>query len=147
MIVLGGLIKEDFQDTEQRVPGLGDIPLLGWFFRYNKTSKIKTNLMVFLQPTILKDAALTSAHTGDKYNFIRGQQLGLRKEGFRLADEEDSPLLAEVKQFMTLPPPYSETIPAEEDSNQLMDAVIQTPPTIMEQVNDKQSESTVGGKQ
>lgn len=145
MIVLGGLIREDFQDAEQRVPGLGDIPLLGWLFRYNKTSKIKTNLMIFLQPTILKDAALTSAHTGDKYNFIRGQQLALREEGFRLADEESSPLMAEVKQFMTLPPPYSETVPAEEDK-QSMDA-IQTPPTIMEQVNDKQSESTDGGKQ
>ncbi|MCW8986056.1 MAG: type II secretion system secretin GspD, partial [Gammaproteobacteria bacterium] len=115
MIVLGGLIKEDFQDTEQRVPGLGDVPLLGWFFRYNKTSKIKTNLMVFLQPTILKDAALTSAHTGDKYNFIRGQQLKLREEGFRLASEEDSPLLAENKQFLTLPAPYSESSLSESD--------------------------------
>ena len=64
MIVLGGLIKEDFQEQEQRVPLLGDIPLLGYFFRYNTTTKIKTNLMVFLQPTILKDAALTSSHTG-----------------------------------------------------------------------------------
>ena len=142
MIVLGGLIKEDFQDSEQRVPGLGDIPLLGWFFRYNKTSKIKTNLMVFLQPTILKDAALTSAHTGDKYNFIRGQQLSLREEGFRLADEEESPLLAENKQFLTLPPPYQEMAVEEEKKNQSS-----LPPTLMEQVNDKQSESTDGGKQ
>ncbi|MCW9031321.1 MAG: type II secretion system secretin GspD [Gammaproteobacteria bacterium] len=145
MIVLGGLIKEDFQDTEQRVPGLGDVPLLGWFFRYNKTSKIKTNLMVFLQPTILKDAALTSAHTGDKYNFIRGQQLKLREEGFRLASEEDSPLLAENKQFLTLPAPYSESSLSESDDEKLK--VIAVPPTMMEKVNDKQSESTDGGKQ
>ncbi|MCW8900664.1 MAG: type II secretion system secretin GspD [Gammaproteobacteria bacterium] len=145
MIVLGGLIKEDFQDTEQRVPGLGDVPLLGWFFRYNKTSKIKTNLMVFLQPTILKDAALTSAHTGDKYNFIRGQQLKLREDGFRLASEEDSPLLAENKQFLTLPAPYSESSLSESDDEKLK--VIAVPPTMMEKVNDKQSESTDGGKQ
>lgn len=145
MIVLGGLIKEDFQDSEQRVPGLGDIPLLGWFFRYNKTSKVKTNLMVFLQPTILKDAALTSAHTGDKYNFIRAQQLKLRKEGFRLAAEEDSPLLAENKQFLNLPLPYSEAVVTEDDKTK--SSAIAVPPTMMEQVNDSQSKSTDGGNQ
>ena len=145
MIVLGGLIKEDFQDNEQRVPGLGDIPILGWFFRYNKTSKVKTNLMVFLQPTILKDAALTSAHTGDKYNFIRAQQLKLRKEGFRLAAEEDSPLLAENKQFLNLPLPYSEAVVTEDDKTK--SSAIAVPPTMMEQVNDKQPKSTDGGNQ
>ena len=145
MIVLGGLIKEDFQDNEQRVPGLGDIPLLGWFFRYNKTTKVKTNLMVFLQPTILKDAALTAAHTGDKYNFIRAEQLKLREEGFRLAAEEESPLLAKNKQFLNLPPPYSETIKGEDDKDK--SSTIAVPPTMMEQVNDKQPKSTDGGNQ
>lgn len=147
MIVLGGLIKEDFQEREQRVPGLGDIPLLGWFFRYNTTSKVKTNLMIFIQPTILKDAALTSAHTGDKYNYIRGQQLDLRKDGFRLADEENSPLLAEVKQFMTLPPPYKETVSLDDEGNETSNNGLQQPPTIMEQVNDKQSGTNLGGQQ
>lgn len=145
MIVLGGLIKEDFQDNEQRVPGLGDIPLLGWFFRYNKTTKVKTNLMVFIQPTILKDAALTAAHTGDKYNFIRAQQLKLREDGFRLADEENSPLLAKNKQFLNLPPPYSETVKSEDDKTK--SPTIAVPPTMMEQVNDKQPKSTDGGNQ
>jgi len=145
MIVLGGLIKEDFQDNEQRVPLLGDIPLLGYFFRYNATSKVKTNLMVFLQPTILKDAALTSAHTGDKYNFIRANQLSLREEGFNLADEEDSPVLAEVKHFMKLPLPYSETVTREDDETE--SSIIAIPPTMMEQVNDKQPKSTDGGNQ
>lgn len=147
MIVLGGLIKEDFQDNEQRVPLLGDIPLLGYFFRYNTTSKIKTNLMIFLQPTILKDAALTSSHTGDKYNFIRGQQLDLRKEGFVIADEEDSPLLGEVKQFMKLPLPYNETVTTEDGSKEATNTGIETPPTMMEQVNDEQPKSTDGGNQ
>lgn len=147
MIVLGGLIKEDFQENEQRVPLLGDIPLLGYFFRYNTTTKVKTNLMVFLQPTILKDAALTSSHTGDKYNFIRAKQLSLREEGFRLASEEDSPLLDEVKQFMKLPPPYKETVTTEEGSNESTTTSIEPPPTMMEQVNDKQPESTDGGNE
>jgi general secretion pathway protein D len=98
-----------------------------------------------LQPTILKDAALTSAHTGDKYNFIRAQQLKLRKEGFRLAAEEDSPLLAENKQFLKLPLPYSEAVVTEDDNNK--SSVIAVPPTMMEQVNDKQPKSTDGGNQ
>ena len=143
MIVLGGLIEETLTDSEQSVPGLGDIPLLGWFFRYNKSELIKTNLMVFLQPTILKDAAIASAHTGDKYNFIRAKQLKLREDGLNLLDEEDSPLLAENKQFLTLPLPYSETVISDEEKNK----TIGIPPTMMEQVNDEQSKSTDGGKQ
>ena len=144
MIVLGGLIEETLIDTEQRVPGLGDIPLLGWFFRYNTTELRKTNLMVFLQPTILKDAALTSAHTGDKYNFIRAKQLKLRDEGFHLASEEDSPLLVKNKQFLTLPKPYSDGEASESEEENKSSTI---PPTMMEQVNDKQSESTDGGQQ
>lgn len=142
MIVLGGLIQEELREGEQRVPGLGDIPLLGWFFRYNKTELVKTNLMVFLQPTILKDAAITAAYTGDKYNYIRAKQLKLREDGLRLASEEESPLLKENKQFLKLPKPYSDLEKSESDNS----AEIAIPPT-MEQVNDKQSESTVGGKQ
>lgn len=143
MIVLGGLIEEKLGESEQRVPGLGDIPLLGWFFRYNVSTLDKKNLMVFIQPTILKDAALTSAHTGDKYNYIRAQQLKLREEGLRLVSEEESPLLAENEQFLTLPAPYSETAPIDGDNK----SVIAVPPTMMEQVNDKQSKSTDGEKQ
>jgi len=140
MIVLGGLIQEELREGEQRVPLLGDIPLLGWFFRYSKTDLVKTNLMVFLQPTILKDAAVTAAYTGDKYNYIRAKQLKLREDGLRLASNEDSPLLEKNKQFLTLPKPYKETAVKNNTS------INTIPPTMMEQVNDKQSESTVGGQ-
>jgi len=142
MIVLGGLIQEELREAEQSVPGLGAIPLLGWFFRYNKTELVKTNLMVFLQPTILKDAAVTLAHTGSKYNYIRAKQLKLREDGMRLLSDEDSPLLAKNKQFLTLPEPYKEDIDKEENS----DSITVVPPTMMEQVNDK-STSTDGGAQ
>ncbi len=126
------------------MPLLGDIPLLGWFFRYTKSDVIKTNLMVFLQPTILKDAAIIASYTGDKYNYIRAKQLELREEGLRLASKEQSPLLAENKQFLTLPLPYNETV-TKEDGEQ--SSVTAEPPTMMEQVNDKQSKPTDGGNQ
>ena len=141
MIVLGGLIQEELREAEQSVPGLGAIPLLGWFFRYNKTELVKTNLMVFLQPTILKDAAVTLAHTGSKYNYIRAKQLKLREEGIRLLSDENSPLLAKNKQFLTLPEPYKDDA---EDKKKGSITVV--PPTMMEQVNDK-STSTDGGAQ
>lgn len=128
MVVLGGLIQDELREGEQRVPGLGDIPLLGWFFRYNKTELVKTNLMVFLQPTILKDAAITAAHTGEKYNYIRAKQLKLREDGWRLADDEESPLLEEQKQFLTLPPPYQEGQQTDKQSGSAIDL----PPTLTE---------------
>ena len=143
MIVLGGLVEEKLDDAEQSVPGLGSIPLLGWFFRYNKTSLVKTNLMVFLQPTILKDKATTLSHTGSKYNFMRAKQLKLREEGLHLLSEEDSPLLAENKQFLTLPKPYNEMDSSKTDP--AIPNVNSEPPTMMEQVNDEQSKATVGG--
>ena len=149
MVVLGGLIQEELREGEQRVPGLGDIPLLGWFFRYNKTETVKTNLMVFLQPTILKDAAITAAHTGDKYNFIRAKQLKLREDGLRLVDEEESPLMAENKQFMKLPPPYRDTVRGTDTDAEYKSGSsdVGLPPTMMEKINDKQSKSANGGNQ
>ena len=146
MIVLGGLIEDKLSESEQRVPGLGDIPLLGWFFRYNTSTKVKTNLMVFLQPTILKDAAISSAQTGDKYNFIRAEQLKLRKTGLRLADEDESPLLAENNQFLKLPPPFSQTVDGKtEEENK--PAASTLPPTMMEKLNDKPSKPAAGGQE
>ncbi len=52
-----------------------DIPLVGGLFRYNTRSRTKTNLMVFLRPTMLRDAQHADTLTGDRYDYIRGQQL------------------------------------------------------------------------
>ena len=54
-IVIGGLIRDDTQFVERKVPILGDIPLLGLFFRRTKKQKLRTNLMVFITPTIITD--------------------------------------------------------------------------------------------
>lgn len=109
IIVLGGLIKDDLTQTEQKVPGLGDIPLLGWLFRYEKTEKIKTNLMVFLHPTILKDRKTIMSLTSQKYNFFRAEQLDMRKKGLHLMDDKETPVMPEMQQYLTLPPPYEES--------------------------------------
>ena len=110
VIVLGGLIDDNLVETEQKVPGLGDIPLLGWLFRYQRTTKIKTNLMVFLHPTIMKDAKSLMALTSEKYNFLRSKQLDMRDRGLRLISDDETPILPEMKDLMTLPPPYEESL-------------------------------------
>jgi general secretion pathway protein D len=74
VIVLGGLIEESLLSSEQRVPILGSIPLLGQLFKTRSTTKTKTNLMVFIRPTILLDGSQVAAETSAKYNYLREQQ-------------------------------------------------------------------------
>jgi general secretion pathway protein D len=95
IIVLGGLIKDDVQETAQKVPLLGDIPVVGRLFRSNSTSKTKTNLMVFLRPVIVRDGRTLSGATGDKYRYIRDEQLGRVEQGAEFLDRSKLPLLPE----------------------------------------------------
>ncbi len=82
ILILGGLIQEEVSDTESKVPLLGDIPLIGFLFRSQSTTKSKANLMVFLRPTILRDHKDAAFVTNEKYNSIRG----FESESY---DEED----------------------------------------------------------
>ncbi|MGV6858519.1 MAG: type II secretion system secretin GspD [bacterium] len=75
VIILGGLVDDQFTDSQQKVPGLGDIPLLGNLFKYNTTKKSKQSLMVFIRPVILRDPALTNAYTQAKYSYLKARQL------------------------------------------------------------------------
>jgi general secretion pathway protein D len=83
-LVLGGLIDDQINDTREKVPFLGDIPLLGSLFRYRTTRKNKRNLMVFLHPTILRDPKTADYYSRSKYDDLRAAQLGLfdRDEDF-----------------------------------------------------------------
>jgi general secretion pathway protein D len=65
-IVIGGLIRNDTQFVEQKVPLLGDIPLLGLFFRRTKKQKIRTNLMVFITPHIITEDELIEQFTEER---------------------------------------------------------------------------------
>jgi general secretion pathway protein D len=74
MLVLGGLIDEDVQVTQSKVPVLGSIPILGRLFRFDKTSKLKRTLMVFIHPTILEGPSQGHLISQSKYTYLRGQQ-------------------------------------------------------------------------
>jgi general secretion pathway protein D len=108
VLVLGGLIEDQLVESEQKVPLLGDIPLLGWFFRYQKNIKQKKDLMVFIHPRILRDSAEGSALASEKYNYMRALQMNIREDGLRLMKDEDAPMLPEMDEFLQLPAPYEE---------------------------------------
>lgn len=74
IVVLGGLIADEYQQSQERVPLLGDIPLVGNLFRNTARSRKKTNLMVFLRPMVLRDANASSQLSQDRYEAIRGAQ-------------------------------------------------------------------------
>ncbi len=93
IIVLGGLIQDSMQDGLQKVPLLGDIPVLGHFFKYEKRKRVKTNLMVFLRPHVLRDAGSADVLTGERYDFIREKQAEYRMQPhFALPDMQMKPL-------------------------------------------------------
>lgn len=75
LIVLGGLIDNNLRESTQKVPLLGDLPFVGGLFRYKTANRSKSNLMVFIKPTILRDGVASSAYTNAKYNFMRSRQL------------------------------------------------------------------------
>ncbi|NNF95324.1 MAG: hypothetical protein HKM94_00135 [Halobacteria archaeon] len=106
ILVLGGLIDDQLRESEAKIPELGDIPLLGWLFKYKKVDKVKQNLMVFIHPTILRNEAQQSRITGEKYNFIRDKQIADRERGLTLFKDTELPIMREFSAVTPLPPRY-----------------------------------------
>lgn len=99
ILVLGGLLEDVLRESDQRVPVLGSIPLLGNLFRSRKTEKLKTNLMIFIRPTILRDAAQTAFETNQKYNLIRDVQQGQQGRGVQLMPDQERPMLPPIEEY------------------------------------------------
>jgi general secretion pathway protein D len=72
ILILGGLIQEEVTDSQSKIPLLGDIPIIGFLFRSENTTKSKQNLMVFLRPTILRNSKDAAFVTSEKYSYLRG---------------------------------------------------------------------------
>jgi general secretion pathway protein D len=80
IVVLGGLLQDTTANNQQRVPGLASIPFFGALFRSENKSRIKTNLMVFLRPVIVRDGASTEALSLERYQNMRSMQLDSENE-------------------------------------------------------------------
>ncbi len=103
LLVLGGLISDNVKDSVQKVPALGDIPLIGNLFRYRSNDHTKQDLMVFLHPKILRDAASEAQVSGEKYNFLRTEQLRMRENSETITPRGQQPMLPEVHDFLKSP--------------------------------------------
>lgn len=108
MVVLGGLIDEDVQESVSKVPLLGDIPILGQLFRSTSSSKRKRNLIVFIRPTIVRDGISMNKLSHSKYNFIRGEQYKQKEDGIDLMPLTEMFILPEWDDALVLPPTYED---------------------------------------
>ncbi|RLA44806.1 MAG: type II secretion system protein GspD, partial [Gammaproteobacteria bacterium] len=106
VVVLGGLIKDDVQDASQKVPILGDIPFLGRLFRTDAVKVTKSNLLIFIRATIIRDDEQLAGATADKYRYIRDQQALRRERGLMFLDDDNLPILpeweAQIQQLDTI---------------------------------------------
>ncbi len=105
ILVLGGLITDDLREIVDKVPGLSKIPGLGELFKYRNTQKVKRNLMVFIRPRILRDAATEANLSGGKYRFIRAEQIKARERADGLTPKDQMPLLPELFDYLQAPLP------------------------------------------
>jgi len=103
LLVLGGLLDNSSKDNVQKVPLLGDIPLLGNLFRYRTNEHTKSDLMVFMHPRILRDTASESSVSNEKYNYLRTEQLQMRQESWPITPPAQRAVLPEVHDFLASP--------------------------------------------
>jgi len=100
IIVLGGLISDELRESKSQVPFLGSIPLIGELFKTRSVDKVKTNLMVFIRPSIIRDGVDAAIETNAKYNYIRQQQVERNKGRVQLMPGERQPTLPSLEQLV-----------------------------------------------
>jgi len=103
VVVLGGLIEETVNESVQKVPLLGDIPLLGLLFKSRTADVTRQNLMVFIHPVILRDSSVAAQYTNSKYNYLRELQRAEDADGINMLPGKAHPVLPEIGEFMVTP--------------------------------------------
>ncbi|MFN3862296.1 MAG: type II secretion system secretin GspD, partial [Roseateles sp.] len=97
IIVLGGLLKDEYADAEDGVPGLSKIPVLGNLFGSKSRKRVKTNLMVFLRPVVMRNADSTNQLSLDRYESIRAIQQAGQPQKHLLLPDTGAPVLPDAK--------------------------------------------------
>ncbi|MDH0864178.1 type II secretion system secretin GspD [Mitsuaria sp. GD03876] len=95
VLVLGGMLKDEYTDGEDKVPGLGDIPLLGNLFKNQARKRVKSNLMIFLRPVVLRTPESAAALTTDRYDAIRAYQQEVQPKSNLVLPDTGAPMLPE----------------------------------------------------
>ena len=97
IVMLGGLLQDDYSRSNEKVPFAGDIPIIGNLFKSETRSRKKTNLMIFLRPVVIRDGAASEAFAYDRYDAIRAQQIAIQPESnLALRGVSEAPLLPEL---------------------------------------------------
>ena len=108
IIVLGGLLSDTYEGNDNKVPGLGDVPVFGNLFKSESRSRKKTNLMVFLRPVVVRDGASTNALSMDRYDLMRTNQQNAQPVNSSLVPVNESPVMpaiAPAKSVIEVPLP------------------------------------------
>jgi general secretion pathway protein D len=100
IVVLGGLLQDEFSSNENRVPGMADIPVFGNLFRSEARSRKKTNLMVFIRPVVIRSAEHGQALSVNRYDMIRAVQESGQPRESRLLGINESAVLPPVIDVM-----------------------------------------------
>jgi len=113
ILVLGGLLKDEYTDGEDKVPGLGSIPLIGGLFKSENRKRVKTNLMVFLRPVVLRTTQSANQLTLDRYESIRAAQEKAQPGPSMILPDTGAPVLpADPSSPLRNRPPGAEAKPA-----------------------------------
>jgi general secretion pathway protein D len=116
IVVLGGLLQDTYGGGVEKVPLLGDVPYLGNFFKSENRSRVKTNLMVFLRPIVVRDADTSDTLASDRYDMMRVQQQGMKPTPHPMLSAvptaNELPELAATERKASVPKPLT-TLPAD----------------------------------
>ena len=97
IIVLGGLLQDEYAGNQEKVPGLGDIPLFGNLFKSETRSRKKTNLMVFLRPVVVRDASAADSLSMDRYDLMRSAQKDAQPQTSATVPVNQAPVMPALK--------------------------------------------------
>jgi general secretion pathway protein D len=133
IVVLGGLLEDSVSDSEEKVPGLGDIPIVGNLFKYRSRSRTKTNLMIFLRPTIIRTNEQSVNVAGDRYDLMRNIEVGATPKASWIMPDTGAPVLPPLQdgrpqggRLLQRNAPLME--PAPERASVTEDAIVPTAP-------------------
>ncbi len=113
IVVLGGLLQDEYAGNEQKLPGLGDMPVLGRLFKSETRSRKKTNLMVFLRPVVVRDPVASENLSLDRYDLMRVQQAGAQPVPSNVFSINDAPQMPPLAPTAVAKPAPAATPPAQ----------------------------------
>jgi general secretion pathway protein D len=107
IVVLGGLLKDKYSGSQEKIPGLGDVPIFGNLFKSEARGRTKTNLMVFLRPVVVRDNTATGRLSMDRYDVMRAGMKEAQPEPSLLVPINEGPQLPQLpgSQAPTTPKP------------------------------------------